>query len=418
MEITKIKLFNFIQQSALKSSSENLHASLDGRAYYASFDIILPSTWPDACVYNKTVSNHNGVPSDVTITAKDEIFGDGLWTLQSGAGCGEKGDQIFVGYKSITAENVSEKFIEEWMKYRYGVFDINGFENDALYPPCGIQGGDRYQICNDASKIEKSSPPSDNQRPQLFASYNRYSPSKHNHLCNRRHPMDVVNSHEDFNKTDRHQKFVEPTFKYVKKTLTRYMVIIDDHSDINVRDSFQFLRDAMRKWIEKDLDRERTEVGIWLMGNSTKSEDFERNVIKSLRESDDREELFSILPWYIEHRSGPKCTLNLAITRSIELMKRRAQAYGDANSVILVIAPGMFKCPDDDTSLMIDSANQANIKISTINYPSIGQNRIEMDRLASHTGGKAFTIIEKKQSSDRSLLTTFFELTSTLLHIR
>lgn len=418
MEITKFILFNFIPQSALKSSSENLHASLGGRTFYASFDIILPSSWPNDCVINKTVSNHNGVPSDVTITAKDEIFGDGLWTQQSG-GCGEKGDQIFVGYKSINSENVSGKFIVEWMKYKYGVFDVNGFENDPLYPPCGVQGGERYQICNDAARTEKSSPqnfPIDSQLPQLFI-YNRYSPSKHNHLCNRQHPMDIINSHEDFNQTDRHQKLVDPTFKYVKKTLTRYMVVIDDHSDINVRDSFQFLRDAMRKWIEKDLDRERTEVGIWLMGNSTKSEDFERNLIKSLRQSDDREEIFSILPWYIEHRGGPKCTLNLAITRSIELMKRRAQAYGDASSVILVIAPGMFKCPDDDTSLMIDSANQANIKISTINYPSIGQNRIEMDRLASQTGGKAFTIIERKQS-ERSLLTTFFELTSTLLHIR
>lgn len=400
----------------MKSSSENLYASVDGRIYYASFDIILPLGWPNDCVCNKTVSNHNGVPSDVTITAKDEIFGDGLWTQQSG-GCGERGDQIFIGYKSINSQNVSEKFTVEWMKYKYGVFDVNGFENDPLYPPCGVQG-DRKQICNDASNIEISYPRNSQNSSQLFA-YNRYSPSKHNHLCKRQHPMDVINSNEDFNTTDRHQKFVEPTFKYVKKTLTRYMVIIDDHSDINVRDSFQFLRDAMRKWLEKDLDRERTEVGIWLMGNgSTKSEDFERNLIKSLRKSDDREEIFSILPWYIEQRGHSKCQLDLAITRSIEIMKRRSQAYGDANSVILVIAPGMSKCPDDDNLLVIDKANQANIKISTINYPSIGQNRIEMDRLASQTGGKAFTIVEQKQSSDRSLLTTFFDLTNTLFHIR
>lgn len=383
---------------------------------YGSFDIILPSAWPNSCANRTSVANYNGAPSDITITPTNEIFGDEPWTQQSG-GCEEAGDQIFVGYKSIRDGNVSEKFVTEFLKYRYGVFDVNGFENDLLYPPCGKSGGDRYPTCNDALKVEKN-PQQAGQLAQPYQ-YNRYVPSKQNHLCDRRAPITIINSHSDFNSTERSERFVEPTFKYVKKTLTRYMVIVDDIVEMNVRDSYTFLRDAMRKWLEKDLDHKHTEVGIWLMGNATRSEDVERNLIKPLYAGDDREEILSILPWYIEHRSGPKCMLTHAVTKTVDLMKERARTHGNANSVILVIAPGMFKCSEEQTNDMIDYVNDANMKVTTINYPIINQqNRIAMDHVAYKTGGTPFTIAERKQSTDKSLLTTFFELTSTLMHIR
>lgn len=414
-------MFLFHSQSALKSSSEYLHSALDGRIYYASFDIILPSTWSNDCVTNASVTNYNGAPSDVTITDTNHIFGDDLWTQQS-SGCGEMGDQIYSGYKSFTDDdNVAEKFVTEWMKYRYGVFDSNGFENDSIYPPCGSKDAERFQICIDASNVEQQAPSQDSP----FAKHNRYFPSKQNFLCHRQNPIDIIMRHADFNGTERNQMMIPPTFNYVKKAMTRYMVIIDDHIDINVRDSFQFLRDAIRKWMEKDLSHRQTEIGIWLMGNGTKSNDVERKLIKSLYGSDDREEIFSTLPWYIDnsnmvpwiHRSGPSCMVNHAVTRGIHLMEERAKTHGGANSVVLIIAPGWFKCPDDVTAKLIDTANDADVKITTINYPNIGPNRIEMDELALKTGGNAFTIIEKKQNEQRSLLTTFFELTNTLMYI-
>lgn len=196
------------------------------------------------------------------------------------------------------------------------------------------------------------------------------------------------------------------------------MVIIDDHIDLNVRDSFQFLRDAMRKWIEKDLPIKETEVGIWLMGNATKTEDMKRNLIKSLSSSLDREEIFSALPWYIEYRSAPKCQMYAAVSESVSLLKSRARSNGDANSVILIIAPGMFKCPEESLLSLTSAASEANIKITTINYPNIPSNRIELDHLAQRTGGKSYTIIEERQNEQHSLLTTFFQLTNTLMAIR
>lgn len=359
------------------------------------------------------------MPSDVTITTTNQIFGDEPWTQQSGR-CGEKGDQIYLGSKSVEDDHFSEKFVFEWVKYRFGIFDINGFEGDPLYPPCGLEGHNQLPICQDASMIEASTRKT---FPLGNSTHNRYFPSKHNFMCDRQDPIDIISRHEDFQqnedgkKVENNQILIQPTFKYMKRNMTRYMVLIDDHIDISVRDSFQFLRDAMRKWIEKDLNSKETEVGIWMLGNASKSDGVDRSLIKPLSTIEDREEIFSILPWYIEHRGQPKCVLNNAIEQSISLMKERSKSHGDANNIVLIIAPGMFKCTEDVTTGLIDTAKKANVKILTLNYPRIGPNRIPMDILSQGTGGESFTIIEQKQNEEQSLLTTFFELTNTLMHI-
>lgn len=335
---------------------------------------------------------------------------------QQSSGCGESGDQIMTGYQNIVDdENIAEQFAEEWKKYRFGVFDINGFENDSIYPPCGVKDARKYQICDDAFNVE----PSLAEHNRVVGDgHNRYLPSKQNFVCDRQDPIDIIMRHADFNDTQRNQMMTAPTFHYVRKTLTRYMIVIDDHPDLAIRDSYQFLRDAFKKFIEKDLNHAMTEVGVLLMGNSTISDEDEQKQIKPLTGRDSREEIFAMLPWYIEGRGkGTKCTMRSAVLKAVELLDNRSKMYGDADSNILIIAPGMFSCSDDVTSNIINSAKDASIKISTINYPNIGPNRIDMDHLAYATGGGAFTIIEKKQNEQMSLLTTYFELTTTLVHI-
>lgn len=384
----------FFFQNVLKSSAKYFYTTFNGHVSYSSFDIILPTTWSNDCVPHKTVKNYHGVPSDVTITKSNQIFGDELWTQQI-HGCGEKGDQVFVAFKSLENENVAEKLSLELMKYRFGVFDFSGLENISQNVSC-IAG---------------------TQDPQCDG----VESSKQNFMCYGHKAIDVIMRHDDYKKhltPNSDETMRDPTFNYLRRNITRYLVIVDDHIDISVRDSFQFLRDAMRKWIEKDLDNKETEVGILLLGNVTKSVTAEKNVIMSLLSEDDREEIFSALPWYIESRVGPKCILNQAINQSIQMMKERTRVYGDATNVILIIAPGMYKCSDNETTIIVDAAQQHQVKISTINYPSIGPNRVEMDSLAKKTGGESFTIIEKKQNEQESLLTTFFELTNTLMHIR
>jgi calcium-activated chloride channel regulator 3/4 len=272
------------------------------------------------------------------VTSTHPIFGDDLWTQQS-AGCGERGDQIFVAERAIRDdfENVEKKLTNEFMKYRYGVFDVNGFDSDAIYPKCSVGGS---QLCTDAINIE----PSQNRQNSIAESFNKYTPTKQNQLCHRMSRMDVILRNVDFNNTDRNQNFIPPVFNYVRKMSTRYMVIVDDHIDISVRDSYTFLRDAIRKWLEKDLVHHGTEVGIMRMSsNVTKMSD----VMKGIAGSDDREGLLSSLPWYIGNKAtNARCNLQGVIEKSIAFMKERSKIFGDAISSIVIISPGMYKCSE------------------------------------------------------------------------
>lgn len=213
-----------------------------------------------------------------------------------------------------------------------------------------------------------------------------------------------------YNETD---ESASPVFNYVKKQLVRYIVIIDDSAEINIRDSYQFLRDAIRKWIEKDLNHFSTELGIWMFGNYSNS----GQRLKSLVDNDDREEIFSNLDWYIDNfRKGQKCIIDV-VHHATNFLKQNSRNYGKADNNIILIGPGMVKCADDKTQMVLDLAKGENIKISTINYPNIGANRVEFDQIAIQTRGQYYTVIEKKQNEQQSLLTTFFELTNILVQI-
>ncbi|KAG5666353.1 hypothetical protein PVAND_014387 [Polypedilum vanderplanki] len=388
-------------EKILSSSSQYLHSTLDNRILFNSIDIILPPAWSNNCVTNTTVTSYNGASTDAQIITTHSIFGDDLWTKQASS-CGEHGEQIYMSERSIreSYENVEKKFVTEFMKYRYGVFDTNGFDSDPIYPKCSASNN---PICNDAMSLESS------------ASYNRYMPTKQNQLCNRMSRMDVVMGNSDFNSSFNGQRTVEympPTFNYVRKMSTRYMVVVDDHADISIRDSYSFLRDAIRKWLDKDLTHHGTEVGI------TKISSNEGSTIRTITSSHDSDELFAKLPFIVSNRAGlGKCNIESSIDRSIELMRDRVKVHGDAISAIILIAPGMYNCSQEVLDGIINRANAAYIKIVTINYPKIGTNRVPLDELAIRTGGQAFTVVERKSNEDRSLLSTFFELTSVFMQI-
>lgn len=135
----------------VRESSRLLHQATDGRAYIRSVDVILPAEWGvDAgslCGRNvsKTrLESYN--EADVRVSAHGHpLFSggaDALWTQQS-RDCGHMGDYISAGPRFFFQPSVSQsnnvsdmwvkgrRFLREFAKYRYGVFDLNErTEND------------------------------------------------------------------------------------------------------------------------------------------------------------------------------------------------------------------------------------------------------------------------------------------------
>ena len=81
--------------------------------------------------------------ADILISEKHPIYGHEIHTQQSG-GCGQPGDVIrlprnFVeksqkSNNSIISQSKAKLFVENWMKFRYGIFEEYGFVQDSMYP--------------------------------------------------------------------------------------------------------------------------------------------------------------------------------------------------------------------------------------------------------------------------------------------
>jgi hypothetical protein len=139
----------------IRESSRLLHQATDGRAFIRSVSVVLPTGWSSAdCGRNVSRTRLESYgQADVRISALPHpLFSggaDALWTQQS-RDCGHMGDYISAGpdffFKpSASSSNVSDvwirgrRFLREFAKYRYGVFDLNersesNAEHDGLFP--------------------------------------------------------------------------------------------------------------------------------------------------------------------------------------------------------------------------------------------------------------------------------------------
>ncbi|XP_029714356.1 calcium-activated chloride channel regulator 1 [Aedes albopictus] len=425
----------------LTSASQYLFSALDGRVYFGEITVILPPHWPNSCIpYNQTRTSASGERSDVTIKTHSKTESP-IWTKQY-AGCGEPGEQIFIESDILGRDTIGREFVREWAKYRYGVFDEIGFTKDPVYPRCYINDDHELKLtgCSDAPVHDRGlcgNPSSYNitdiidrnaRSSIMFAAespsvtmfcdegtHNRYAPTKHNQLCDRRSTLDVILKHSDFimeNKINVNPSVIvntAPKFSYKTRKSTRYVIIIDETLDMQLRESWSFLRSAIRKWVVYDLPA-NTEVGM-VLANDTATEKMLQ--ISSLYIQENKDLVASFIPYSPSDSRQPAC-LTCAVTDAIHMLNERTRMNGPANSIILIIAPGM-EYSIDHTALS-NSARTSHIRIATINYPNVIR-RQPLDALALSTGGTAHSVFESKYNLEKSYISTYFELSNTLFNI-
>lgn len=94
------------------------------------------------------------------------------------------------------------------------------------------------------------------------------------------------------------------------------------------------------------------------------------------------------------------------------MLQDRERMGGPAASIIVVIAPGTSEhAPELD--MVVDEANDASIRITTITYPAQLRSR-PLDWLANATGGTAYTVNESRHNMATSFLSTYFKLTNVM----
>lgn len=222
----------------------------------------------------------------------------------------------------------------------------------------------------------------------------------------------MILKHPDFNNGESSASAANdptPRFTYKKRSTTRYVLILDATQDTMVRESWAFLRVAIRNWVLHNLPS-NTEVGV-IIANDTGT--FLQYDISTFSEAKNRNLIASFIP-YSPSESQKAACMSCAVRDAQKMLEKQTIDYGAASSVILVIAPGMDTRTDHET--LAKAARDEHVRIVTINYPGV-IHRKPLDALSQLTSGKSFTLFESKQNSERTFLTTYFDLVNILYDI-
>ncbi|XP_074040726.1 LOW QUALITY PROTEIN: calcium-activated chloride channel regulator 1 [Leptinotarsa decemlineata] len=436
-------------ESTLTSASQYLFSALDSRAFLRSATVILPSSWADSCVASSVLSA-SGEMSDITIIPSDSVRGP-IWTQQS-LGCGQPGDQIYVGYQHLIQSNndLARFLIKNFAMYRYGVFEEQGHYDDPIYPMCyyddqsnqakangcsdlpingsGVCSLTSHSIFNRTSMVDEKARSSimfAAEAPSISmfcdeGNHNRLAPTKHNFFCERRSVLDVIMSHKDFLSSSQfvskgnHITDTTPRIVYKKQNVTRYVFVIENSKNMMQRESWSYLRLAMRQWARYVLP-DNSEIGMVLFDSvqSTRA----LNIVSAKIDYDrfgnsNRDKFYSAIP-YTPSESLQSGCLHCSLNEAANMLKERTKS-NPANNVIVAIAAGMAL--DDHLKDLIKDLKEFKIKVATINYPSIVlENTLGL--LAKETGGADYAVFEEKLNVDTTSLTTYFELHNILYDI-
>ncbi|CAL8101953.1 unnamed protein product [Orchesella dallaii] len=258
-------------QGLITRTSEYLFEATNGQTYFRQVSILLPSNWANSNCTGESPDRHYQVDqevltatyqtsssADIHVTADHPVYIDKPWTLQYGP-CGVSGKKISIPISFITEEGADANnasvnpenlrarlMVREWVKFRYGVFDENGFAHDEKYPAefVGTNGKvvptachlnrstcNDPELCGDSAtnarvhhhghhhhhhhSHSKSQSSSDEQHLwdtsmmslPLHNSVNEFcderthirtTPTKHNFLCDGKSIWEVMKQHEDF----------------------------------------------------------------------------------------------------------------------------------------------------------------------------------------------------------------------------
>lgn len=232
-------------------------------------------------------------------------------------------------------------------------------------------------------------------------------------MCNRRSMLDVILKHADFFNDDMITKpstvDTDPKFIYKKRSTTRYVLVLDETQDTIVRESWTFLRLAIRNWVVNDLPA-NTEVGVILANETGTSKQFD---LSPLDINKNRNLIASFIPFSPSETQRPAC-MNCAVREAQAMLEKQRTDYGEANAIILIIAPGM-DVKTDYLSLG-KKARAEKIRMATINYPGV-IHRKPLDVLAKETSGLSYTLFESKQNGERTYLSTYFNLANILYNV-
>ena len=251
--------------------------------------IVLPPRWRErACQPGRKIVTKQMIVSkpDLVITRNHPTFGSQPWTLQAKS-CREGGEQVNVPSSFLhfnTSSHLSDKsakFVKEWSKYRYGVFEESGFTDDPAYPAVYLEGNLTVVNGGCVGKTEVFCP--------LQSPYNRIAPTKQNILCGGRSAWETIFDGDDLREveaaddsgkrqeyTQAQQEYIrqtpggesirDTTFRYVEPAENQFVLVLDISSTMDLANRWTNVKKALFRFIQ--LLEEGSTLSIVVFGET------------------------------------------------------------------------------------------------------------------------------------------------------
>jgi len=352
-------------QELFKKSSGILNSSLSGRGYFREVVVVIPSSWDSSLCGFTLESLSAGTAyrnADVMIEEEDPVHGHSPFTQQS-RGCGESGDKIYLPtsfIKEIDNTTVAAtQFVEQWIKYRYGVFEATGYPGDKLYPD---------DLGEDVNK--------------------------HNVICGGRSVQNIISSHADFLivKTDNEpERDISPIVRIVQEPSVKYILAIETTSSMSVGDHWKWVNKAAQKLIRLDLPLNKS-MAVMTFNNGSK---IVHPMIKVVGEKE-RAKLADTIPgkYHLADNNVRcvACVLDMAVN---QVMKEdTAGAH-----IVLITRGSSDSLSLTDERIIAEYVNNYDIKVSSIIIPTV--NHLSFyDQISKVSGGHSFLIRDSGFSMD------------------
>lgn len=415
-------------------ASGRLFEITERRAYFKEITFLIPSSWQPKAQWlpqgeSVDSANKEKYKDAIIYVEKDGAFGKSPYAIQTD-GCGQQGLRIHLPekfFKSADHEERANKFIYEWSKYKYGVFNEHGFENDERYPRFyGIPGTSEVEITSCLDKditfkndsclpnINPNSGRLDiNCHPEIQTIENRHSsfmyssqlkyfcgmnefvhnsrsPTKHNALCKEKSVWDIISQHEDFKDGRNSESAVNgiprtTIFRYAQlRDVPLRMVIAIDKSKEVTPQRKQIFKHAITRFIKLSVP-EKSLVGF--VHFSDASEHIYKEELKKINE-------IQVVKSYQNSNTSP--CLSCALLESVDLLQK--ESVSDGGIIILLTTAELNK--EDITNLTeIVTSSKVTVHIIKL-YLNSDLIPEEQLNIISKTGGSIQEIPENSSKSN------------------
>nr|XP_045590148.1 calcium-activated chloride channel regulator 1-like [Procambarus clarkii] len=395
-------------KSVLTEFSGVLWASTGGRASLRSVTVALPRTWrTDALTCSLlTPLTAAAAPTDahIRVTSSHPVFGSRPWAQQS-QGCGRQGDYIQLGGDLLRATtndtyvHAARLLLAEWVKFRWGVFEERGYQDDPLYPPTFRDpktNVPRPNTCN-----------THKMTPAPFcttAAHTPEAPTKHNAQCNGRPAWDIIMQSQDFfnerNIPTNATAPLLPSVRFVQESAARIVLVVEDTAVMNLQRRWEFVRKAVRRVVVYDVpDGDHVALVVF---NSVAHTAAPLSKMDSL--SDVRQRVGSSLP----RNPSPVPESNKCVLCGLQEALRTLDAdpAGAAGATIILVTTGKGAAHQREVDEMSRLATSRGVRVDTVIYPMTerrgggGTATDGLQALVAATRGSSFTVMDEGVGND------------------